>query len=207
MKTNATKLIGLILALSLFSAYPVLARGPAAGSYRLQSQQNATVLSEAEEDTILFMREEEKMARDVYLTLYKTWKKAVFNKIAASEQKHMDAIRKKLNLFGLPDPVLPNIGRFTNTDLQILYDQLITQGKQSYKDALVAGATIEDMDIRDLQTAIAATNNLKLKTTYQNLLEGSKNHLRAFVNLLQKQGFEYSPQFIDQALFDAILGI
>ncbi|MEQ1528000.1 MAG: DUF2202 domain-containing protein, partial [Methylococcales bacterium] len=135
---------------------------------------NVTVLSAAEQDTVLFMREEEKMARDVYLTLYKTWKKPVFNNIAASEQRHMNAILKKLNLFGLLDPVLPKIGHFTNTDLQILYDQFITPGKLSYKDALAAGATIEDMDIRDLQAAIAATDNLRLKTTYQNLLEGSK---------------------------------
>jgi hypothetical protein len=69
------------------------------------------------------------------------------------------------------------------------------------------GATIEDKDIMDLVAAIKATNNLSLKTTYENLLEGSKNHLRAFVGLLRKQGMDYAPQFIDQALFDAILGV
>jgi len=207
MKITITKLIGFLLALSLTSAFPALARGAASSLDRLQAQQNVIALSTAEEDTLLFMREEEKMARDVYLVLYKTWKKAVFNNIAASEQQHMDAILKKLNLFGLPDPVLPKIGNFTNTDLQILYDQLIAQGKLSYKDALTVGATIEDMDIRDLQLAIEATNNLGLKITYQNLMEGSKNHLRAFVGQLRKQGLDYSPQYIEQALFDAILEV
>ena len=206
MRTT-TKLIGFALALSLSSAFPALARGPSSGSDRLQSQQNIAVLSTAEEDTLLFMREEEKMARDVYQTMYKVWKKAVFKNIAASEQKHMDAVLKKINLFGLTDPVLPGVGRFTNPDLQALYDQLIAQGKLSYIDALRAGATIEDVDIRDLMIAIEATNNLALKTTYENLLEGSKNHLRAFAGLLQKQGIKYSPQYIDQDLFDAILGI
>ena len=57
------------------------------------------------------------------------------------------------------------------------------------------------------QAAIEATSNLALKTTYENLLEGSKNHLCAFAGLLQNQGIEYNPQYIDQALFDAILGI
>jgi len=209
MKTT-TKLIGFALALSLSSAFPALARGPSSGSGGLRTQQtvqNLTPLSTAEEDTLLFIREEEKMARDVYLTLYKTWKKAVFKNIAASEQKHMDAVLKKINLFGLTDPALPGVGRFTNPDLQALYDQLIAQGKLSYIDALRAGATIEDVDILDLMIAIEATSNLALKTTYENLLEGSKNHLRAFVGLLQNQGIEYNPQYIDQALFDAILGI
>ncbi len=63
------------------------------------------------------------------------------------------------------------------------------------------------MDIRDISNAILKTENLALKTTYESLLEGPKNHLRAFVDLLEKQGIEYSPQYIDQALFDAILGI
>ncbi|MFA5924105.1 MAG: DUF2202 domain-containing protein [Methylococcaceae bacterium] len=206
MRTT-TKLIGFALALSLSSAFPALARGPSSGSGGLRTQQNIAVLSAAEEDTLLFMREEEKMARDVYQTLYKAWKKPVFKNIAASEQKHMDAVLKKINLFGLTDPALAGVGRFTNMNLQALYDQLIAQGKLTYIDALRAGATIEDVDIRDLMIAIEETNNLALKTTYENLLEGSKNHLRAFAGLLQKQGIKYSPQFIDQDLFDAILGV
>ena len=209
MKTT-TKIIGFALALSLSSAFPVLARGPSSGSNGLRAQQtaqNLATLSAAEEDTLLFMREEEKMARDVYLTVNKVWKKAVFKNIAASEQKHMDAILKKINLFGLTDPALAGVGSFTNQDIQDFYDQLIMQGKTSYIDALRAGATIEDVDIQDLMNAIDDTNNLALKTTYENLLEGSKNHLRAFVGLLQKQGIKYSPQYIDQDLFDAIMGI
>ena len=69
------------------------------------------------------------------------------------------------------------------------------------------GAIIEDKDILDLMNAIKGTKNLALKTTYQNLIEGSKNHLRAFVGLLKNQGIEYNPQFISQELFDAMLGV
>ena len=119
----------------------------------------------------------------------------------------MDAILKKIKLFGLTDPSLLGIGSFTNPDLQELYSQLIEQGRLSYNDALTAGATIEDKDILDLMNAIKGTKNLALKTTYQNLTEGSKNHLRAFVGLLKNQGLEYTPQFISQDLFDAILRV
>lgn len=153
------------------------------------------------------MREEEKLARDVYILLYKSWNKNIFKNISPSEQQHMDAILKKIKLFGLTDPNSSKIGSFINPDIQELYNELIYQGRLSYNDALTVGATIEDRDILDLMNAIKGTKNLALKTTYQNLLEGSKNHLRAFVGLLKNQGIEYNPQFISQELFDAILGV
>jgi hypothetical protein len=209
MKTR-TKLIGFLVSLSLFCALPAFARGQgskAQGVRSNQTMQSLVPLSSAEQDTLLWMREEEKVARDVYLTLYKVWKKPVFNNIATAEQRHMDAILKKITIFGLTDPVLPSVGTFSHSELQVLYDDMIAQGKRSYVDSLVVGATIEDKDIMDLVAAIKATDNLSLKTTYENLLEGSKNHLRAFVGLLRKQGMDYAPQFIDQALFDAILGV
>jgi len=207
MKTTTKKLIGFALILSLLSAFPALARGPLSEASRLQTQQSVTTLSEAEQETLLFMREEEKLARDVYIVLYKSWNKNIFKNISSSEQQHMDAILKKIKLFGLTDPNSSKIGSFINLDLQKLYNELIYQGRLSYNDALTVGATIEDRDILDLMNAIKGTKNLALKTTYQNLLEGSKNHLRAFVGLLKNQGIEYNPQFISQELFDAILGV
>lgn len=207
MKTTTKKLIGFALSLSLLSAFPALAREPSSEASRLQTQQSVTTLSEAEQETLLFMREEEKLARDVYIVLYKSWNKNIFKNISSSEQQHMDAILKKIKLFGLTDPNSSKIGSFINPDLQELYNELIYQGRLSYNDALTVGATIEDMDILDLMNAIKGTKNLALKTTYQNLLEGSKNHLRAFVGLLKNQGIEYNPQFISQELFDAILGV
>jgi hypothetical protein len=72
---------------------------------------------------------------------------------------------------------------------------------------LTVGAKIEELDIRDLMAAIAATDNVILKTTYQNLLEGSKSHLRAFVRVLDREGAAYDgPYFLDPALYDAIIG-
>ena len=51
-----------------------------------------TVISDEEATGLIFMREEEKLARDVYLTLYDVWETAVFDNIASSEQTHMDAV-------------------------------------------------------------------------------------------------------------------
>lgn len=190
--------VALIACLSI--PFPALAKGSAA----------QTIIGDAEITTLLVMREEEKLARDAYQILYDVWGQVVFKNIAASEQKHTDAILKKINLFGLTDSALPEAGRFSNPTFQVLYDQFlqwVRQGNMSIIDALSVGATVEDWDIKDLNAAIEATNNLALKTTYQNLLEASKQHLRTFVGLLREQGVDYRPQFIDQALFNAILDV
>lgn len=201
-----------VLLLTLILLTPMLTTAQSGGSTGVYSNQlTLTSLTTVEqenieqESTLLWMREEEKVARDVYLTLYTLWKKPVFTNIADSEQGHMDALLKKIELFGLSDPVIPGVGNFYDTTLQNLYDQQIAEGMMSYIDALRVGATIEDMDIRDLKKAITETDNLAMQTTYESLLEGSKNHLRAFVSLLQQQSEVYIPMYIDQELFDAIL--
>ncbi|HYN78494.1 MAG TPA: DUF2202 domain-containing protein [Lamprocystis sp. (in: g-proteobacteria)] len=203
-------LINSLVILACASAGPVMAKGPTGpGGPQAVARGPVTVptLTDVAADDLLKMREEEKVARDVYIKLYARWKTPVFSTISASEQIHFDALGAKIVTYRLTDPALPGLGEFTNTDLQNAYDQLSTSGLTSSIQALIVGATIEDMDIDDLQNAIADTDQAALKTTYQNLLEGSKNHLRAFVRLLRAAGVQYRPQYIDETLFDAIVGV
>ena len=207
MKTRM--FISSLVILACAGAAPVMAKGPnSPGGPQVVAPSPATVptLSTVAVDDLLKMREEEKVAHDVYVTLYARWQTPVFSQIAASEQIHFDALGAKIRTYGLTDPALPGLGDFTDTDLQNAYDQLSASGLKSPVQALTVGATIEDMDISDLQTAIADTDQAALKTTYQNLMEGSKNHLRAFVKLLRAAGVQYQPQYIDEVLFDAIVG-
>jgi hypothetical protein len=162
-------------------------------------------LSSEEAAMLTYMREEEKMARDVYLKMFEIWGAAIFSNIAGSEQRHMDTMKKMLDKYRLPDPVQPAIGVFTNPALQEKYDELVDSGSKSYLHGLYAGATIEEIDMVDIQHALDGTSRLDLKTAYQNLLEGSKNHLRAFVGALAGQGVTYDPQFISQEIYDAII--
>lgn len=207
---NTRMLTSSLILLACTTALPALARGPnspSAPQALAPSTTTVPTLSAEEAEILLWMREEEKVARDVYLKLYQRWQKPVFNQIASSEQRHFDAVGAKVELFGLTDPALPGLGQFTDARLQSAYDELSASGLESYAQALTVGATIEDMDIRDLQNAIADTDEAALKTTYQNLLEGSKNHLRAFVKLLRGLGMDYTPQYIDELSFDAIVGM
>jgi hypothetical protein len=186
-------------------ALPALAMGPHAGSP--VSAPPVATLSADETDTLLWMREEEKLARDVYLALDAQWDLIVLQRIAASEQRHFDALGSKVQRYALMDPALPEAGTFSDPQLQVLYQELLADGLESLEQALQVGATIEDLDILDLQSAIDATDNADLKRTYGHLLEGSKNHLRAFVRELRALGTDYAPQYIDPLLFDAIVGV
>lgn len=168
----------------------------------------ATAPLSSEEATMLtYMREEEKLARDVYIAMSQQWGAKIFSNISASEQQHMDTMKKMLDKYRLSDPALPVTGLFTNSDLQEKYDLLVASAVKSYVDGLYAGATIEEIDMVDIQHAIDITTHLDLITAYQNLLEGSKNHLRAFVSGLAAQGITYAPQFISQELYNAIIGL
>lgn len=156
-------------------------------------------LNDAETEGILFMREEEKMARDVYLTMYDKYPLPVFCNIPKSENAHMGAIKVLIDKYELEDPVGENItGVFTNTDIQNLYDDLVAKGSVDVIKALKVGALIEETDILDLDTHITEIDeNDDILTIYTNLRRGSTHHLKAFVWNLKMRGIEYTPQLMD----------
>jgi hypothetical protein len=132
-----------------------------------------------------FMRQEEKLARDVYAVFGDTYTVRAFDNIARSEGRHMAAIKSLMDIYSVPDPVGADTpGVFADPQLTRLYADLTAQGRQSLAGALRAGVTIEQKDIADLQARIAATDRSDLKAVYGNLLRGSQNHLRAFNRLL-----------------------
>ncbi len=162
-------------------------------------------LSEAEKTDLIFLREEEKLARDVYLYAYDKHGLTIFNNISQSEQQHMDQVLTLLNTYDLPDPASPERGVFSDSTLQGLYDMLTAKADSSIVDALIVGATIEDLDIRDIESFKQRTTRTDLMAVYENLRCGSRNHMRAYYSQLLDNGSTYTPQFISQEEFDAII--
>ncbi len=163
-------------------------------------------LDQAETAAIVFLKEEEKLARDVYLTLSLEYGTAIFTNIARSEDHHMGLVDHLIIRYGLEDPAEGNpIGVFTNPEIGTLFTSLVAQGQQSLLDALVVGATIEDMDLADLYVMIGATDNLDIALIAQNLAAGSRNHLRAFVKVLGLNGGVYEAQYLDPDVMAEIL--
>lgn len=149
---------------------------------------NIVPLTPTEEVHVLFMREEEKLARDSYLELHDIYDRLIFDNIAASEQSHMDAIKNLLDKYGLEDPVLGE-GDFFLEELQDLYDSLMAKGAIDLNNALEVGAWIEETDIVAIQHAIDDTEHEDIISTYESLMCGSRNHLRAFVGHIESVGY------------------
>lgn len=172
------------------------------------SEPVAELLSEEEVRTIQFMREEEKLARDVYLMLDREWgtQTRVFANIAESEELHTSSVEYLLDKYDIEDPVLHDeIGLFTHPELQALYDELIARGMNSLIDALFVGGLIEEKDMVDIVEAIEGTDERSLILVYSNLLDGSENHLRAFVEVIEEQGLEYEAQVLSEDEVDHII--
>jgi hypothetical protein len=162
-------------------------------------------LTGEEETNLLYLREEEKLARDVYLYFDAQYDQQIFKNISASEQAHMDQVLDLLEKYEIEDPALAEKGVFSNAEIQKLYDDLIEQGDSSLTAALEVGAIIEDVDIFDLQNGITSTDKEYIIEVYEKLMCGSKNHMRAFTKQLKNQGGTYTPQFISQEEYDGII--
>jgi len=206
------KMVTVIVVLGVLVGTTVMAAGWTRGNATAGSVPGVTApveaasLSAAERDGVLLMREEEKLARDVYLTLYETWGVQTFANIARSESTHMEAMSALIEQYNLADPVKTDErGVFTDPALQALYNDLVAEGSQSVTAALAVGAQIEDLDMRDLQNLIAATDNADIQIVYQNLLNGSANHIKAFTSQLARYGESYTAQYLTDTELSTVL--
>lgn len=163
-----------------------------------------TPLDQKDKDALLFMLEEEKLARDTYMYLDNLWSINLFSNIKNSEQSHMNAIVDLLEQYKIDYTILPN-GKFENENLQNYYNQFIIDGSLSTTNALKIGATIEDLDIVDLEEYINDTTNTSIISVFESLQCGSKNHLKSFITGIINTGDSYTPQFLTQLEYDTIL--
>lgn len=165
----------------------------------------ATPLSAEEIAGLKFMREEEKLAHDVYAALYGVWGAQVFDNISQSETTHTETILALLEKYGVADPAAGKApGEFEDPELQALYDTLIAAGRVSLIEGLKVGALIEETDIHDITKKKQVTDEADILRVYDSLMCGSRNHLRAFNGALLDQGVTYVPTVITQAEWDAV---
>ncbi len=174
---------------------------------KLTTLKIADSLSDQEKSDLFFMREEEKVARDFYISMYEKYKQKSFDNISKSEQFHMDAIKLLLDRYKLEDPVTNNAnGVFKDKKLKDLYDGLVKDGNLSLESALKLGAKVEEIDIKDLKSSINNAKSEDLKLVYDYLLSASENHLRSFTgNLTKFYSLTYIPQVLSKEEYDAVV--
>lgn len=186
------KIAGLVI---VFVVLILVVPANAGGWKRNQSwdegARSTSVLTDTEIDYLIYMREEEKLARDVYLTLSAQYTTAIFTNISQSEQRHMDAMESLIIKYGLDDPVVDDdLGEFTNPVFSELYEDLVERGMENYCEALGVGITIEELDIVDIGDALRDVEARDLQRALNNLLFGSENHLSAFTRQYDANGCE-----------------
>lgn len=163
------------------------------------------ILTQDETNDLSFLREEEKLARDVYIYAYSKYQINIFNSISNSEQTHMNSVLALMIKYGITDSASTEIGVFNNSELQELYYALTALVDISSVEALTVGAIIEDLDINDIDHFINNTTKQDLLDMYDNLTCGSKNHIRAYTNQLENNGVTYAPQYISVEYYTEIL--
>ena len=198
LSTQLTLLLVFVLSLSFLSAC-----SDDEGDNTNENVLNQT-LTESDINALLFMLEEEKLARDTYRYLNNEWSLNQFANIKNSEQTHMDAVENLLIQYDIEYTILPE-GEFANQTLQNYYNQFILDGSLSQANALQIGATIEDLDIVDLRDYLVVTTNSDLISVFNSLQCGSRNHLRSFVFGIENTGNTYLPQFLSLEEYNAII--
>jgi hypothetical protein len=158
-------------------------------------------LSSDEINAILLMREEEKLARDVYDYFANLYNSKIFYNISNSEQKHTDSVKNIIEQYNLEDPFINSTGVFENEELQNIYNDLIEKGSNSYIDALKIGAMIEELDIKDIRDSLNYIDNEDIIFVFNNLEKGSINHLNSFMKNIEKLNSQYSPIYLSEDEF------
>lgn len=180
------------------------------GFFSCQEDQKPLInnsITEQEETSLLYMREEEKLAHDVYMHAYSKYGILAFQNIAESENQHVNAILNLMEIHQIQDPLIGSEtpGKFTLPEIQTLYQDVIAKVNLSLEDALLAGMLIEDLDIYDLENALMDIDNASIQRIYQSLQCGSMNHLRAFENLVSSSNISYTPVYISQSDYEDII--
>jgi hypothetical protein len=150
-------------------------------------------LSEDQKDTLFFIFQEEKVARDVYITLGKLYPtEKTFANIQLSEQEHILAAQVLCERYRIDTSNVnlsleeDYIGQFELHAMQELYNNCIAAGQTSLLDALKVGRLIEVTDIADLDEAMEGMPS-DVVNTYTNLKKGSLNHLAAFESAISRE--------------------
>lgn len=172
---------------------PALAQGGPAPS--LDASGEAALLRQ--------MRDEEKLARDVYDRFAPT--DPLFATLADAERRHFDAVGRLMASRGLPDPAAAAApGAFGDPATTALYEALVARGTTPVTRFEVA-AEIEETDLDDLRRALERVASPDVRAVFENLARGSRNHMRHVDARLTALGIAYAPRRLARADYDAIV--
>lgn len=158
-------------------------KGPNAGEARGAFLAESGTLTDEQKDMLVVMADEEKLAHDLYVALGAQWDEPIFARIAQSETRHQEAVRKMLARYEIDDPTidLPP-GEFSDEAVQELYTTLLAKGQVSTTEALQVGVLVEEDDLDALGRAVEGVTAPDVLRVYENLTRATQHHLEVFSN-------------------------
>ncbi len=188
--SNVIKTASITAGIGLLGTTTLQAKG-GKGKKGKGKTEDITEMTEHLKEEIFYIYQEEKVARDVYITLGEVYPdENTFAMIQLSEQKHIDAVARLCDTYDIytlhVDLSEDGVGIFELESLQKLYDSLIIQGKIDLREALYVGKDIEVLDINDIEAAKEGMPEDVVRV-FDNLLKGSQNHLEAFERAIERE--------------------
>ncbi len=161
-----------------------------------------------DEKMLIKMLSEKKMTCDLYAEFYQRWQLEVFSDVNESEAIHMQRIQELLAKYNitLPDEKLNSVkGKYTDKDIQKLYDDYTVKGCISDLCALNTAALMEEEDLTMLRERIKNQSEEMIIKVFAQMEKATQNHLKVFVKILKQSGVEYKPQVLSETDYEAII--
>jgi hypothetical protein len=164
------------------------------------------VISEKDKNSLVYFREEEKLAADAFDYFYEMWSNKLFFSFKSSESKHETIFKELMDYYGIDDPVKDYArGEFTIDTLKYFYIDMISFGSKSLLHSFLAGAEIEERSVYELDNAIKVIENEKLTGVYKTHKSSSEGYLRLFVSKLKDNSVIYQPKYLTGESFKSIV--
>jgi len=163
-------------------------------------------LTADEIEFIYAVREDEKVARDLYFSFFGTFGLKPFENIGKAEDNHIKATEKLFDYYEIDYPALSENGKFENAIRQKLFDSLLLKGTPEL-EAFKVMAMLEESNIVEYGEVLKTIANPNIKIVIENLARASANHFKAAIRQITALGGTYTPALMTQEQYRAVIAI
>lgn len=167
---------------------------------------DATSPLTADEIEFLYaMREDEKLARDLYAYFWTRYPTAPqIQRISKAEESHIAAIETVLDYYEISYPAMSAPGVFEDSTRQALYDELALKS-ETMLEAFQTMAFVEDRDLFAYKMVQSQITNANLSLLIENMIKASTNHLKAAIRQIFVRDGSYTSIYLSAEEYDAII--
>jgi hypothetical protein len=165
-----------------------------------------TVISDKDKSSLIYFREEQKLAADAFASYFEIWENKLFFNAEVNEKGHIKKVISLLEYYEIEDPAGDNEkGKFINDSIKNEYFNIVSFGRQSLIHAYLGSAELAEKDIFETGNAISETDNEKIIEVYKALKGSSEKYLKIFIGKLKDNSVVYRPKYLKEEDFNKIV--